>query len=352
MYPLFKPYIPKLPKLKKVLRSGQLTYGSYTKGFERALSVFFDNEKVIALNSFSSAIDVVIKCLELKSGDEIVMSPMACLSSTMPFLARNLKIVWADIDPARGTLDPRSVEKKITKRTKLIVHNHFCGYPGYIDEINEIGHRNGILVVDDCIESFGSTYKGKVLGNCGSDISIFSLSAVRIPNTIDGGIVVFRDASYYKKSLLIRDLNINRDEFRKTNGEINENYDINDIGYSAMMSNVNGYIGLEQMKHLGRLIKQQRENAKRWENKLSRTEEVSIITAEDAIPNYWVFGILVNDKESAIKRFRDMGFYASGVHINNNIYSIFKDNSTLPGVEEFNRHFIALPCGWWMKNKI
>lgn len=58
----------------------------------------------------------------------------------------------ADVDPKRGTLCPESVEGKISPATKAIFHNHHCGYPGYIDEINEIGRRKGLFVIDDCIE--------------------------------------------------------------------------------------------------------------------------------------------------------------------------------------------------------
>ena len=89
------------------------------------------------------------------------------------FVAHEINIKWADIDPTTGTLDPGSVEKKISSKTKAIIHNHFCGYPGYIDEINELGRRYGIPVIDDGIEAFGSEYKRQKIGNCGTDITIF-----------------------------------------------------------------------------------------------------------------------------------------------------------------------------------
>ncbi|MEI3421297.1 MAG: DegT/DnrJ/EryC1/StrS family aminotransferase [Butyricimonas faecihominis] len=64
---------------------------------------------------------------------------MSCLASNQPLQTFGLKIVWADIDPLTGTLDPDSVRQKITDKTRLIFHNHFCGYVGYVDEINMIG---------------------------------------------------------------------------------------------------------------------------------------------------------------------------------------------------------------------
>ena len=69
---------------------------------------------------------------------------------------------------------------------------------------------------------------------------------------------------------------------------------------------------------------------------------------ESTEPNYWVFGVLCENKSEALQEFRRRGWYATGVHINNNIYSIFKDSSSLKGVNEFVDKFLALPCGWWI----
>ena len=69
------------------------------------------------------------------------------------------------------------------------------------------------------------------------------------------------------------------------------------------------------------------------------------------MPNRWVYGVLAKNKIETIKEFREDGFYATSVHINNNIYSVFKNKVELKGVNEFINHFVAIPCGWWL-NKI
>ena len=183
MIPLFKPYMPELPELDAILHSGKLSAGEYTRQFEQCLQKYFAVEQVAAVNSFNSAISVAIEVLGLQHGDEVIASPMACLASTQPYTGEGLKIVWADIDPETGTLDPDDVRKRITPRTKAIVHNHFCGYPGYVDEINAIGKQNELTVIDDGIECFGSKYHGKLIGNCGTDITVFSFNPVRMLTT-------------------------------------------------------------------------------------------------------------------------------------------------------------------------
>lgn len=350
MISLFKPYMPELPELDAILHSGALAYGTYTKQFEEKLRDYFDTPYLAVTNSFNTAISVALTTLNTAPGDEVIASPMACLGSTQPYLASGLKVRWADVDPLRGTLDPVSVKSRITKKTKAIVHNHFCGYPGYIDEINEIGREFGIPVIDDGIECFGSEYKGKKIGNCGTDVTVFSLNAVRIPNCVDGGIVIFKDKELFAKSLLIRDCGIDRSRFRDDIGEINPDCDISLIGHSATMSNVNGYIGMRQMDSIHDLLRRQRAQAKRWDALLQDHERFSPMVAEDAAPNYWVYGILADNKRETILHFREKGYYASGVHIMNSIYSAFgSPDIELPGVDAFYKHFVALPCGWWME---
>ncbi|MCO7123754.1 DegT/DnrJ/EryC1/StrS aminotransferase family protein [Ihubacter massiliensis] len=350
MIPLFKPYMPELKKIEEILYSGKLTSGFYRNGFEHKLKDFFRTDRYITANTFSNAIYVTLTALGIGAGDEIIASPMACLVSTQPYLTMGIKIIWADVDPLTGTLDPDNVRKKITPKTKAIVHNHFCGYPGYLSEINSIGYEKGIFIINDCIEAFGSESDDKLIGLDGADASVFSFGPVRIPNTIDGGGVIFKDHDIYKKSILIRDCGIDRTLFRDELGEINPECDINLKGYSAMMNEVNAYIGFCQMDVTNKLLNAQRKNALIWDSFLLENAIGIPIARKNTKPNYWIYGMRVKNKRKTIETFRDQGYYASGVHVNNNIYSVFGDDSYLSGVVEFNNSFVAVPCGWWLNS--
>ena len=343
--------MPNVPEISTILHSGELAYGNYTKQFEEKLRKYFDTPYLIVTNSFNTAVSVALTSLDIRPGSDIIASPMACLASTQPYLSSGLNVCWADVDPQTGTLSPESVRQQITSRTKAIVHNHFCGYPGYIDEINAIAEEYNIPVIDDGIECFGSEYKGRKIGNCGTDVSVFSLTAVRFCNCIDGGIVIYKDKELYEKSLLIRDCGIDRATFRDDMGEINPKCDITLIGYSATMSNINGYIGLKQMDNIEFLLEQHRKQALNWEHFFEEQSTIIPIYRNGCNPNYWVYGMLSDRKRDTISEFRKLGYYASGVHIRNDIYSAFgKQNVNLPGVEKFYNSFVALPCGWWMND--
>lgn len=347
MIPLYKPFMPETPLLTEILQSGQLSYGKYGREFESKLSNFIGVDNLIVTNTFNMAILVALTTLGLKAGDSAIVSPMACLASTQPLLSLGIKVIWSDVDPRTGTLCPESVRKLITKNPKAIIHNHFCGYPGHIDEINEIGAEYGIPIIDDGIEAFGSMYKGKLIGNTNTDVTIFSFNAVRIPNTLDGGAIVFKDKSLFVKAKLIRDAGIDRTIFRDELGEISPKCDISLVGHSATPMEINTYIGIQQMKFVDDLLEKQYSNSLQWDKEFADNKDITAMKSADVQPNYWVYGTLAKDKNKIILRFRERGFHASGVHINNNQYTAFGDTRKLAGVNEFMNSFVALPCGWW-----
>ncbi|WP_346238522.1 DegT/DnrJ/EryC1/StrS family aminotransferase [Niabella insulamsoli] len=350
MISLYKPYMPDtLPELNAILHSGALAYGKWGRQFEADLGRYLETDKIITVNSYNAAMQVALTVIGIGPGDEVIVSPMSCLASNQPLVTQGATVVWADIDPATGTLNPESVKSKITSKTKAILHNHHCGYAGYIDEVNEIGRSMGVKVIDDAIEAFGTEYKGQKIGSLSTDITVFSFQTVRLPNTIDGGALKFNDEVLLNRAILTRDLGVDRSRFRDSKGEISKTCDIELPGFGVTMSEINSYIGFEQLKDLPKLIDRQQINGTRWAEKiLKEVDGCSLVgTAINQRPNYWVFGLLSDRKNTLMSELRAMGYYASGVHLPNNFYSVFGDRSELPGVKDFYSKFLALPSGWW-----
>ncbi len=353
MIPIYKPYMPKGLELElnKILYSGQLGFGLYGSMFENLLKEYIGCDYLLTINSYNQAMQIALSALDLKFGDEIIASPVSCLASNQPFAVKGLKIIWADVHPETGAMNPEDVKLKITIKTKAIFHNHFCGYLGDINAINAIGKEFGIPVVDDAIEAFGSEYFGKKTGNLGTDLTVFSFQTVRLPNTIDGGAITFKNKELYEKAKLIRDYGIDRTFFRTANGEINPECDIHLEGFGGTMSEINSFIGYKQINDLPALFKIQQDNAALWDNNFQNNRNAaSLKRTQNSKPNYWVYGTMCEDKNNAIQEFKNNGFYATGVHINNNIYSVFNNKIELKGVSEFMRKFVAIPCGWWFQN--
>lgn len=349
MIPLFKPYMPEnLPEIDSILHSGSLAYGKWGHEFEKKLGEYIDNSQILATNSFNAAYQVAITTLGLMPDDEVIGSPMTCLASNQPFATQHVKVVWADIEPATGMLDVEDVRKKITTRTRAILVNHFCGYVGYVDEILALAKEHGLYVIEDAIEGFGSEYKGKKVGNLGADVTVYSFQTVRLPNTIDGGAISFKDESLYQKAILVRDYGIDRPRFRDDLKEISPLCDISIPGYGATPSEINSYVGCLQMEVIDELLEKQQQQAHKWDVLLDDNGVKPVSIVPDTKPNFWVYGVLAENKCGFMEEWRGKDYYASGVHLPNTYYSVFGKQAELKGVHEFYSNYVALPCGWWI----
>tara|TARA_Y100001935_G_C17293694_1_gene504904 strand:+ start:306 stop:1376 length:1071 start_codon:yes stop_codon:yes gene_type:complete len=351
MIPLYKPYMAsELNKLNSILHSGNLSYGKWGKKFEEELGNYIGNNQILTTNSYNSAMLVLLETLNIKPGDKIIASPMSCLASNQPFATQGINIIWGDIDPYTGTLDPEKVSSLITKDVKAIFHNHFCGYVGYVDEINAIGKEHGIPIIDDAIEAFGSSYKNNMMGNLDSDCTIFSFETIRMPNCINGGGITFKNKNNFKTASLVRDYGVERNSFRNNLGEIKKEIDIEIAGFGALPNEISSYIGSMHLKKIDSLLKKQKINSTKWYKYFENYDGIfsSLNITKKSNPNYWVYGLLSKDKKNTISEMRQKDFYASGVHMNNNNYSVFGDKIELKGVKSFMEKFVAIPCGWWM----
>lgn len=349
MIPLFKPYMPdSLPEMDTILHSGALAYGKWGHEFEKRLGEYVGNNQILATNSFNSAYQLAITTLGLQPDDEVIGSPMTCLASNQPFATQHVKVIWADIEPATGMLDVEDVRKKITTHTKAILINHFCGYVGYVEEILTLAKENGIFVIEDAVESFGSEYKAKKVGSLGADVTVYSFQTVRLPNAIDGGAVSFNDKALYEKAILVRDYGIDRPRFRDDMREISPLCDIALPGYGATPSEINSYVGCLQMEVVDELLDKQQQQSRIWDVLMNQQGVKPVSIVADTKPNYWVYGVLADNKRDFMEKWRNKEYYASGVHLPNTYYSVFGTQPELKGVKEFYSKYVALPCGWWM----
>ena len=157
---------------------------------------------------------------------------------------------------------------------------------------------------------------------------------------------MFKDKKLYEAALLARDYGIHRNVFRDENNEISPACDIATPGFGGTMSEMNSYIGCLQMDDLPLLLAKQKANAEIWNQEL---DLFKLNCRSEIEPNYWVYGVLSDNKIKDMLKFRENGYYASGVHLPNSFYSVFGKQSHHSGVLEFNEKFIALPCGWWFE---
>ena len=348
---LFKVHMPKsvdIPLLE-VLHSGFIGQGPKVDQFEENLSNYFGNKRVITVNAGTSAIQLALRLAGVGCGDEVISTPMTCTATNMPILAAGAKIVWADVDRETGLIDPKSIEEKITKKTKAIIMVHFGGLPCQIDEINEIARKHKIKTIEDAAHAFGSEYNGKKIGNH-SDFVIFSFQAIKHITTIDGGLLLCKDNKDYERGILLRWFGIDRKSNRK---DFRCEEDITEYGYKFHMNDISAVIGIEQLKYLDEITSRHIANQTYYDKNLMNIPGVKLINKPQLTTSAcWIYTLHIDKRDLFIEYMDRSGVMVSRVHERNDVHTAFiSSKANLPNLDIFNATQVSIPVGWWIDDE-
>lgn len=330
--------------LEKTLLSGYIGQGSQVDKFEKKLKTFIGNPYVLTVNSGTSALQLALRLSNVRMGDEVISTPMTCTASNWPILAQGATIVWADIDPTTGNIDPISIAKRISKRTKAIMAVDWGGYPCDIKTIKNIA--GDIPVIEDAAHALGSVYQNKKVGTT-ADFTCFSFQAIKHLTTGDGGMVTVLSKKLYEKGKLLRWYGIDRDH-RSQHERIE--IDVVDWGYKFHMNDINATIGLENIKHIKSILLKHRDNAAFYKSALSKLNNITLLAEKkNYLSSYWLFTIRVKHVHAFIQFMNDRNIMVSQVHRRNDSHPIVKRFTyPLPGVDEFTSEMVCIPVGWWV----
>ena len=346
--PLFKVHMPEtvLGPLAETIASGYLGQGPRVNEFEAALTPWFGSERVLTVNSATSGLQLALRLANVQAGDEVISTPMTCSATNVPIMAAGAKIVWADINPHTGNIDPNDVARKITERTRAIVAVHWGGYPCDLDELNAIARERDIKLIEDAAHAFGATYKGAPIGSH-SDFVNFSFQAIKHMTTGDGGALVCRDNASYERGKLLRWYGIDR-EGKRTDFRCEE--DIVEWGYKFHMNDIAATIGLHQLKFVAQTLRRHRENAAYYRERLRGLRGFQLLDHRlDREGAYWLFTARVRERQQFIDSMKKAGVTTSQVHSRNDLHTTFAEfRSELPGVTEFAAEQVSIPVGWWV----
>ena len=348
---LFKVHMPKSvdKPLLEVLHSGFIGQGKKVDEFEEKLGCYFGNKKVLTLNSGTSGLHLALRLADVDHGDEVITTAMTCTATNMPILAAGAKLVWADVDPITGLIDPQAIEKKITAKTKAIVMVHFGGIPCDISAINAIAKKNNIKTIEDGAHAIGAEYNGVKIGSH-SDFIMFSLQAIKHITTIDGGLLLCKKQSDYERGKLLRWYGINRDEKRK---EFRCEEDIPEYGYKYHMNDISATIGIEQLKDIDEVVSKHIDNQEYYDHALQAVKGVVTINKPNVSKSSsWLYTLHIDKRDLFIVWMSEQGVMTSRVHERNDKHTVFKDSlCDLPGVDAFNATQVSIPVGWWISKK-
>jgi dTDP-4-amino-4,6-dideoxygalactose transaminase len=349
--PLFKVHMPNtvLEPLAATLFSGYVGQGPRVDEFEHALAPWVGSQNVLTVNSGTSALQLALRLANVGYDDEVISTPMTCTATNTPIMAMGAKIVWADIDPLTGNIDPLDVERKISRKTKAIMAVHWGGYPCEIAQLNAIGKRYNVQVIEDAAHAFGAKYLGQPIGSH-SDFVCFSFQAIKHLTTVDGGALVCRNTEAYKRGKLLRWYGINREAERK---DLRCEEDVKEWGYKFHMNDLTATIGLHQLKSVGDVLRRHRANAAYYLERFRGLSGIKLLDYRiDRESAYWLFTIRVPDRPRFMEEMKNAGIVVSQVHSRNDLHTMFVEfQRTLPGLNEFAAEHVSIPVGWWLNEQ-
>ncbi|MCZ2846120.1 MAG: aminotransferase class V-fold PLP-dependent enzyme [Candidatus Bathyarchaeota archaeon] len=162
--------------------------GKEVQELEGKLREYLGIKYATAFNSGRSSLMAILKSLDLKKGDEILIQAFTCKVAVNPILWQEARPIFVDIDKHLN-LDPKDLERKITNRSKAVMVQHTFGWPAQINEIQSICRKNNLFLIEDCAHSLGAKYRGKLVGTFG-DAAFFSFGRDKVISSIHGGMAV------------------------------------------------------------------------------------------------------------------------------------------------------------------
>lgn len=349
MLPLVKVGLPPsellMPEIERVLYGGQIAEGVQVYDFEENFQNHFGLQNVLAMSSGTAALHTALTLSGVSPGDEVISTPMTAEPTNTSILYCGAKVVWADVDPVSGNIDPHSILENITPKTKAIIVVHYAGYPARLNEIREIADKFGIPLIEDCAHALGARYNNNSVGMIG-DFGIFSFQAIKHMPMIDGGVLVCKDERNMTSAKKFR-------WFGMLKGVPRTEVNIVSIGYKYNMNNVTATIGNSQLRVIDSRIDAFKKNGRYFDQEFGKTSGIDFARFEDhAESSYWLYTLLSDDSADIEKSLTAVGISASKLHRPNNLHSIFSESKTdLPGLDKFYNRLLHLPCGWWVSDE-
>ncbi len=220
--------------------------------FETAFARYCGAKYALGVTSGSAALKVALAAMDVGPGDEVIVPAFTFLATYEAVLEVGAIPVMADIDASLG-LDPDDIPRKITPYTKAVIPVHMCGAPARIDRIMEVARKHRLLVLEDNAQGCGAGFHGKKLGTFG-DMGIFSFDYVKTVTTGEGGMVLTDNKEFADRADWYHDHgHDHRAENRALDGRTI-------LGFNYRMNEIQGALGLAQLRKLDYIIAEQRKN--------------------------------------------------------------------------------------------
>lgn len=297
--------------IRRVAESGHYSMGEEVRRYEEAFAEKFGTKYAVMVSSGSAANLLAVAALvysgRLKKGDEVLVPAVSWSTTYFPLCQMGLKLRFVDIDRHTLNIDLEEVERAVTPETRMLFAVNLLGNPNDFGRLFEICKKHGILLAEDNCESLGATYQGKQCGTFGL-FGTYSTFYSHHLCTMEGGMVVTEDEGLYHYMLAVRahgwTRNLPKDSriYEKSSDDFYESYNFIVPGFNLRPLEMEGAVGMEQLKKMDGIIAARRRNAAYF---LAQTKGIKdIFTQAETGSSSWFGFSVVLDGGMAGKRDR------------------------------------------------
>ena len=292
---------------KEPFMTGWLTSGPKVAEFEKLFAQRHDVKHAYAVTSATTALHLALVALGVSAGDEVIVPAFTWVSTANVVLYCGATVVFADIDPVTFNIDINDLKKRITSKTKAIIPVHLFGLCADIDAIKAIAPN--IPLVEDGACAAGSGYKGKAAGSLG-DIGCFSFHPRKSVTTGEGGMITTNNDQLGEMIGILRNHGASLSEEQRHKGP--KPYilpDFNMMGFNYRMTDIQGAVGVVQIKKLDTFIDERQKWADFYTKELANIPWLRTPQVPNGYKHGWQSYVLFIDETKSPMKRNDMMEY-------------------------------------------
>lgn len=308
--------------------------------FERAFAEKIGTKYAIAHVNGTTTLHSALFAAGMRAGDEVITTALTMSSPALAILQADAVPVFADVVEETLQIDPASIEKLITPRTKAIMPIALYGLSPDMDGIMALAKKHKLVVIEDVAETFLSQYKGKMLGSIGH-LSSFSLQATKHITAGEGGVVCTDDpdmADSVRRFSVLGYSTVSRSTGKITKDDI-QNPDFErhvQLGYNYRMPELCAAVGLGQLEHADELVQRRIDSADLFIEAIGDCAWLKPqMTPSDCVNSYWALAVRLTHPRISWSDFRKKFMQSGG----DGIYAAWKLSYQEPMFREKTRNF-------------
>ncbi len=291
-----------------VLRSDYLTCGPKIAELEKKLCELTGAKYAVVCSNGTAGLHIAALAAGVGAGDEVITTPMTFAASANCALYCGAKPVFADINPETYNIDPASVEKCVTDKTKAVVAVDYTGQSAELEPLRKLCREKNLVLIEDGAHVIGTTYQGRKNGSI-SDMTMFSFHPVKTVTAGEGGAVLTNSEEYYRKLLLYRAHGITRDErLLEHESDGPWYYEQLMLGYNYRMTDMQAALLISQLDKLEMFSKRRKEIVARYNEAFSRLPGIVVqkeIPESDTTRHLYILRIKPEEFSIDRRRFFD-----------------------------------------------